>query len=368
MTDANKRLDRMFPLLNVKERAIMTLHDYKASKPQDLVLLSSTTDKQTEEFNRYIGMMNAANSDLAHVIDIIHGRAKQEELRFYWLESMRIAAMQMYGIRAAFAMSGREPITESAYREREQEERKELIPIDECAMLYTEYHHAWDDADYETGEDGNQQPSDEAWYRVRDAKLAAMREAVVDGTLMASGKGKRMQIECGAFFDWIGAPVAVPPDLGIEYDVRPDERWREVERRRKDQAFIKTVLDGGACTFDLPLDMESAARPARRRRALRRADRPPGRGAATRGGPRELARAAGRRAEDRRVHGGVRWRGRVAPRTARERFGEAKAMLTDLHEQVQTYTGAFELAEPDDELNAMVERIVEREMRSVPTR
>ncbi|MEX2225252.1 MAG: hypothetical protein WEB52_02240 [Dehalococcoidia bacterium] len=39
-----------------------------------------------------------------------------------------------------------------------------------------------------------------------------------------------------------------------------------------------------------------------------------------------------------------------------------------LHERVEEYTGPFELPEPDDELDAMVERIVEREIRHVPTR
>jgi hypothetical protein len=52
----------------------------------------------------------------------------------------------------------------------------------------------------------------------------------------------------------------------------------------------------------------------------------------------------------------------------RERLDEAKALLTDLHQRVQTYTGPFELPEPDDELGGVVERLAEREMQNVPTR
>jgi hypothetical protein len=367
MSGQGKRLDRMLPLLTVKERAVMTLHDYKAGKPQDLALLNSTTDKQVAEFNRYIGMMNAANSGLAHAIDVIRERARQEELRYYWLESQRIAALEMWGVRAAMAMSAREPITETAYRKREAEARKELIPIDECAMLYTEYHHAWDDADYEVDEEGSQQPSDEAWYRVRDAKLAAMREAVAAGTLEATGKGKRMKIESGSFHDWIGEPTPVPPDLGIEYDVRPDERWREVERERKDHVFIKQVLDRGACRFDLPLDMKS---PLVLERDVTGFDVEMARlvavglRAAVRENWCELQAIEGKLDEMSDEFAGED----VLHPTVRVRFDEAKALLTELHEKVQEYTGPFDLPEPDDDLMQSVERIVEREIAHVPRR
>ena len=54
--------------------------------------------------------------------------------------------------------------------------------------------------------------------------------------------------------------------------------------------------------------------------------------------------------------------------SVRERLDDAKSMLTELRERVQTYTGPFDLLEPDGGLRATVERIVEREMRNVPTR
>jgi len=63
--------------------------------------------------------------------------------------------------------------------------------------------------------------------------------------------------EVGSFYDWLGEPVPVAPDLGIEFDVRPDDRAQEVARERDDHAFIRDPLDGGACKLDLPLDMES---------------------------------------------------------------------------------------------------------------
>jgi hypothetical protein len=52
----------------------------------------------------------------------------------------------------------------------------------------------------------------------------------------------------------------------------------------------------------------------------------------------------------------------------RAHFDEAKATLVELHAQVQKYTGPFQLPEPDDELRAMVQRIVDNEVAHVPMR
>jgi hypothetical protein len=67
-------------------------------------------------------------------------------------------------VRAKLCLTLREPITESAYRDRQAEARAEMIPLDECAMLYTEYHHEWDDADCERDEDEERRPTDAAFH------------------------------------------------------------------------------------------------------------------------------------------------------------------------------------------------------------
>ena len=72
MSGADKRLDRLLPELSAKQRAILTLRDFKARKDQDRWLLHTAPDRQATELNRLIGLMNAANGDLAHVIVIIH--------------------------------------------------------------------------------------------------------------------------------------------------------------------------------------------------------------------------------------------------------------------------------------------------------
>jgi hypothetical protein len=361
------RLDRLLPALSAEERAILMLRDFKADKPQDRSLLRTAPDRQTSELNRLVGMMNAANGDLAHVIVVIRERVRQEDLRFNWLEWARICALEMWAVGARFNVSAREPITERAYRKREEGARSEVMPLDECAMVLTEKHQDWEESDYETDEDGDRSPTDDAWYRVRDQKIEELRGLVAAGTLTGKGKGKRLQIECGSFYDWLGEPVPVVPDLGFEFDVRPDDREREVERERRDHEFIRGLLDRGACQFDLPLDMESplAMEPPTKRfgpeiaRIL---------AAALRTGVQENWREL--RAIEEQVdaiseeYGGED----VLHPRMRGHLDEAKAELVELHGQVQKYTGPFELPEPDDELRSMAQRIVDNEVKHVPMR
>ncbi len=367
MSGADTRLDRLLPALSVQERAALILRNFKVDKPQDRLLLNAAPDRQAAALNRLIGLMNAANGDLAHVIVIIRERVRQEDLRFGWLEWARLCALEMWAIGARFHLCAREPIIESAYRQREAEARAELIPVEECATVLTERQEEWDDADCETDEDGDRVATDAAWYRVRGENAEKLRALVAAGTLAGKGKGRRLQIECGSFYDWLGEPVPVVPDLGIEYDVRPDSQARAVARDRDDHEFIRHLLDRGACNFELPLDMESP---------LLVEPSPKGFGL-------ELARVLAVR-----IRSGVQenWRElraieeQVASMTeefegedvlhprVRAHFDEAKAMLVELHEKLQKYTGPFELPEPDQEVRAMVQHIVDNEVRHVPMR
>ena len=181
-----QRLDRLLPALSAKERAVLMLRDFKAEKPQDRQLLNTAPERQTAELNR--GLMNAANGDLAHVIVIIRERALKEELRFGWLQWARLCALEMWGVRAHFCTSGKEAITESAYKKREQEARDEMISLLDCAASYTEDYHVWRDADYEADEDGEQYPTDEAWYRVRDEKVRSCARSSQTARSRAKGR------------------------------------------------------------------------------------------------------------------------------------------------------------------------------------
>lgn len=366
MSATDRRLDRLLPALTARERAILMLRDFKAEKPQDRQLLNTAPDAQTPALNRFVGLMNAANGDLAHLIVIIRERARGDMLRLAWLQWARRCALEMWAIRAHFNTSAREAITESEYRKREAEDARELLPIEECATTLAEEHHVWDDADCETGEDGERCATDEAWYRVRDEKVAELRKLVADGTLTGKGKGKRMKIACGSFYGWLGQPVPVVPELGMGFDVRPDEREREVARARADHAFIREVLNRGACMLELPLDMESpldVEPPSGFNPELARLV-----AVTIRAGVRENWQEL--RAIDEQIEAITEeYAGEdVLHARVRGNLDEAKAMLLELHEELQEYTGPFDLPEPDEELRATIQRIVDNEVKHVPVR
>jgi hypothetical protein len=67
----------------------------------------------------------------------------------------------------------------------------------------------------------------------------------------ALGKSKR------SFYDWLGEPVPVAPELGLDVEVLPDHRQADADRKRRDHEAVRELLDRGACKLDLPLDMES---------------------------------------------------------------------------------------------------------------
>lgn len=187
------------------------------------------------------------------------------------------------------------------------------------------------------------------------------------GTLVSSGKGKRLKIACGSFYDWLKEPVPVAPDFGFEFEVLPDHRQHEEERRLRDDAFIRTLLDRGACHFDLPLDMESP---------LTLAVPHAGFGVEMARVPAVAVRATLRgnwqelRAIEEQLESMIEaFDGEdVLHPHVRKPFDKAKAMLLKLHEHVQKYTGPLELPDPDEELRATIAKIIERAASNVPTR
>jgi hypothetical protein len=139
-----------------------------------------------------------------------------------------------------------------------------------------------------------------------------------------------------------------------------------VARARRDHEFIGRLLDRGACKLELPLDMEAPL-----------VTEPP------KGFNEEMARVLAVR-----IRAGVResWQELqaieeqvdaiteefdgedVLYERARQHLDDTKAMLVDLHKELEEYTGPFELPEPDEEVRATIQRIVDNEVKHVPVR
>ena len=60
----NQRLDRLYPALTAKERALLVLRAWKADQQEDAAVRRTMPSDQARDFNHYIHLMNAANGGL----------------------------------------------------------------------------------------------------------------------------------------------------------------------------------------------------------------------------------------------------------------------------------------------------------------
>lgn len=103
MSGAERRLDRLTDALTPRQKAILFLHEYKVDNtrdPRDVVRLAQG---QTTEFNRYIDILRFVNGDLADIVLILREQVAQQELRFAYLQAMRIAGHARCGVDAPSA-------------------------------------------------------------------------------------------------------------------------------------------------------------------------------------------------------------------------------------------------------------------------
>lgn len=101
--------------------------------------------------------------------------------------------------------------------------------------------------DPEARRDGNEEPlvSDAAWERVLKDKAGELARLVAEGTLAGRRQGRRVLVNVGSFYDWIGESVPVFPDWGLEFEVRPDAEVDEVERLRRARRKARDALIRG---------------------------------------------------------------------------------------------------------------------------
>jgi hypothetical protein len=78
------RLNKVMPGLTARERGILVLKSMKDKTPEDPSWRKSMPREQSQEFNRYISLMNACNMYLPLFITMVEGWTAQMELRVCW--------------------------------------------------------------------------------------------------------------------------------------------------------------------------------------------------------------------------------------------------------------------------------------------
>jgi hypothetical protein len=236
------RLDKLYPALTAKERALLVLRAWKQDEDEDRRVRLTMPESQTREFNRCIDLMNGAHA-LMPYIHVIGLHIDQLSLRYGWLLALELWAIHALSLGEFICFETKEPITESEYRQRQETARAEMVPASEFAELMAEDHEGWAAGDLKGGGDGEEPTvTDAAWKRVCGEKERELASLVETGVLEGARKGKRLLINAASFYAWRSREVPVWPDWGLEFDVLPDTEAKEIDRRRRARESARQAL------------------------------------------------------------------------------------------------------------------------------
>ena len=242
MSLRESRIDKLFPALTAKERGILVLQAWKQGTEEDPLVRQTMPPEQGAEFNRYIGLMNSVH-DLTPYILGLRTLMDQLGLRFALLRTLDLWAMHALTLAEYIWSHTEEPITESELRRRTDDARAEVVPAAKLAEILVERHGGWSDDDLVPAEDGEEPVvSDVAWERVLTDKKKKLARLASEGIITGKRRGRRLMVNAGSFYDWIGERVPVSPDWGLKLDVRSDAEANEVERLRRARRRAQDAL------------------------------------------------------------------------------------------------------------------------------
>lgn len=334
------RLDKLYPGLTARERALLVLQAWKEGTDEDPQVRKTMPSSQVDEYNRYIALMNGCNQHLAPYILLLSALVEQLSLKLGWLMTIRLWTLSSEDIAFAAFRAAREPITMSPYRRLVDKEREREVPVREVAEMLTE-RSIPDDA------------TERDWKQAVAKQAKDIEKAVQSGTVAAHRRGRRLLINTGSFYNWLGETVRVYPDWGLEYEVLPNGGDFETHRDRFDG--LKDAVRNSPAGAELPFEAERE--PERMERFAR-----------------DVSEALSEAIRDGLV--GI-WRELLAVETVvaetTEEFGgedplipEARSFLVGVRAQLEDLRSSFgeeiELEEPDEEAIDLVRKLVHREL------
>ncbi len=357
MSLRESRIDKLFPALTAKERAILVLGAWKQGEEEDPLVRREMPAEQGVEFNRLIDLMNGVNVDLATRDITLYALVGKQGAKSGWLATVQVWGLDAWRVAAYLFLHTKEPVTESEHRKLVRKARSEMVPARELAEILVERHDGWSEADVESASDeGDDLVSDEAWDRVRKGKEKEIARLVEDGTLKGERKGRRLLVNAGSFYDWLGEPAPVPPEWGLEFEVFPDEDADEVRRLRKErQAVRETIAKAPSDSAIEPVFRRLGVERNRSKEATSWGDQiADALSSSLRDGIRECWQAL--RAIELAVHEvEVEFDGEYPLLPEPGAILEVvRKELEDLRQSAQRYVEPFELPEPDEEVLARV--------------
>jgi hypothetical protein len=239
------RINKLYPELTARERAVLVLRAWKEDAREDSRVRTTMPESQYREFDSYIDLMNGTHS-LSPAVVGLGSTVEQLALRFGWLRAMDLWALHVSMLASYIALDTKEPITESEHQRKVEAVREEMAPVKDLAEYLADQHEDWGEDDMEEV-GGEELVTDAAWERVVREKTEELAALVEGGVLRGAGKGRRLRINEGSFYDWLGGTAPVFPDWGFKFEVRPDSEAQEVgllrrARERARQAVVQSPL------------------------------------------------------------------------------------------------------------------------------
>lgn len=240
MSTTDSRLNRLYPALTAKERALLVLQAWKEDAEEDRLVRSTMPDGQAAEFNRCIALMNGVNKHLGPFVVILNEHVSQLNLKRGWMLTLQLWGMHSSDLGMYIFCHTKEPICESDHAKLLAVARAQMAPVGELAEVLAER------------EDGSE--------KLLTAKKAEIARLVEQGAITGQRKGRTLQVNVGSFYDWLGEPTPVYPDWGLEYEVFPDVDSVKVGRLRRELETVRERLSKAPIRpgISIPIEMPEA--------------------------------------------------------------------------------------------------------------
>ncbi len=97
MRISDGRIDRLYPALTAKERALLVLRAWKQDEEEDRRIRLTMPSAQINEFNLYIDLLNGAR-ELTPYVHAIGIMIDQMDLRYGWLLTLDLWAIHAFSL------------------------------------------------------------------------------------------------------------------------------------------------------------------------------------------------------------------------------------------------------------------------------